>query len=254
MSFAAADFHIRWYEDGQLNVAANCLDRHLATRGDKAAIIWEGDDPQRSDAHHLPSSCTTRSAGSPTCSKAHGVKKGDRVAIYLPMIPEAAVAMLACARIGAIHSVVFGGFSPDALRDRIQDCGAKMLITADEGMRGGRKVPLKANADEALSSPGTETVEHVLVVKRTGTAVDMDRPRDIWYNELVAPEPARVRAGGDGRRGPAVHPLHVRLDRQAEGRAAHHRRLPAVRGDDVTRPCSTTTTTTSSGAPPTSAG
>ena len=183
VSYDAADFHIRWYEDGQLNVAGNCLDRHLAARGDKTAILWEGDNPEESAA------ITYRELYHRVCKLANalkslGVQKGDRVTIYLPMIPEAAVAMLACARIGAIHSVVFGGFSPDSLAGRISDCASNVVITADEGIRGGRKVPLKANVDQALSSPGTESVQHVLVVKRTGTSVAM-YGRDRWYHEVV---------------------------------------------------------------------
>jgi acetyl-CoA synthetase len=187
VSYDAANFHIRWYEDGQLNVAANCLDRHLATRGDKTAILWEGDNPDESTA------ITYRELHYKVCKlanalKALGVQKGDRVTIYLPMIPEAAVAMLACARIGAIHSVVFGGFSPDSLAGRISDCASTVVITADEGIRGGKKVPLKANVDQALSSPGTETVQHVLVVKRTGSNVAM-YGRDRWYHEVVDGQP-----------------------------------------------------------------
>ncbi len=187
VSYDAANFHIRWYEDGQLNVAANCLDRHLATRGDKTAILWEGDNPDESTR------ITYRELYHKVCKlanalKALGVQKGDRVTIYLPMIPEAAVAMLACARIGAIHSVVFGGFSPDSLAGRIADCASTVVITADEGVRGGRKVPLKANVDQALSAPGTETVQHVLVVKRTGTNVAMYQ-RDKWYEEVVGGQP-----------------------------------------------------------------
>ena len=187
VSYDAANFHIRWYEDGQLNVAANCLDRHLATRGDKTAILWEGDNPGESTA------ITYRELYYKVCKlanalKALGVQKGDRVTIYLPMIPEAAVAMLACARIGAIHSVVFGGFSPDSLAGRISDCASTVVITADEGIRGGKKVPLKANVDQALSSPGTETVQHVLVVKRTGSSVAM-YGRDQWYHEVVDGQP-----------------------------------------------------------------
>jgi acetyl-CoA synthetase len=183
VSYDAASFHIRWYEDGQLNVAANCLDRHLATRGDKTAILWEGDDPGQS------ARITYRELHQKVCRLANalkslGVQKGDRVTIYLPMIPEAAVAMLACARIGAIHSVVFGGFSPDSLAGRISDCASTVVITADEGVRGGKKVPLKANVDQALTSPGTETVQHVLVVKRTGANVAM-YGRDRWYHEVV---------------------------------------------------------------------
>ncbi|MBX3500017.1 MAG: acetate--CoA ligase [Alphaproteobacteria bacterium] len=175
--------HIRWYYDGVLNVSANCIDRHLAKRAGQTAIIWEGDDP--ADSKHI----TYGEMHEQVCRlanvlKARGVKKGDRVTIYLPMIPEAAYAMLACARIGAIHSVVFGGFSPDSLVNRIQDCDSNVVITADEGLRGGRKVPLKANADEALKScPGVKTM---IVVRRTGGAVAMSAGRDVWYHEECA--------------------------------------------------------------------
>jgi len=177
------DVHIRWFADGTLNVAANCLDRHLAIRGDQTAIIWEGDDPK--DSQHI----TYRDLHERVCRLANamtdlGVKKGDRVTIYLPMIPEAAVAMLACARIGAIHSVVFGGFSPDSLAGRVQDCDSSLVITADEGLRGGRKVPLKANVDKALET--SWSVKSVIVVKRTGGAVHMVSGRDHWYDDLVA--------------------------------------------------------------------
>ncbi|MGN6521482.1 MAG: acetate--CoA ligase [Dokdonella sp.] len=189
VSFDARDLHIRWYADGQLNLAANCLDRHLATRGDKTAIIWEGDDPSQSRR------ISYRELHAEVCKAANllthlGVGKGDRVAIYLPMIPEAAVAMLACARIGAVHTVVFGGFSPDSLAGRIADSGCKIVITADEGMRGGKKVPLKINVDEALQRPGTNSVETVLVVRHTGGAVAMQPPRDRWWHALMEGQPA----------------------------------------------------------------
>jgi acetyl-CoA synthetase len=185
VSFAAHDLHIRWYHDGELNLAANCLDRHLATRGDKTAILWEGDDPNESRA------ISYRELHAMVCRAANllkhlGVRAGDRVTIYLPMIPEAAVAMLACARIGAIHSVVFGGFSPDSLAGRIADSTSKLVITADEGVRGGKKVPLKVNVDEALTRPGTASVETVLVVRRTGAPVPMQAPRDRSWEALVA--------------------------------------------------------------------
>ncbi len=188
-NFAPDDFHISWYVGGKLNVSSNCLDRHLATRGDKVAILWEGDDP--SDSRTL----TYRELHAEVCRcanalKSLGVRKGDRVTIYLPMIPEIAVAMLACARIGAIHSVVFGGFSAEALGGRIADCGSSVVITADEGVRGGKRVPLKRNVDEALSIAGTDCVEHVLVVKRTGAAVAMYSPRDQWYADLVSRQDA----------------------------------------------------------------
>ncbi len=174
---------IKWYEDGELNVSANCLDRHLATRGDQVAIIWEGDNPAESKK------ITYRELHADVCRlanvlKGHGVDKGDCVTIYMPMIPEAAVAMLACARIGAVHSVVFGGFSPGALKDRILDCNSKLVITADEGVRGGKHVPLKANVDEALK--GCPDVATVLVVKRTGGKVEWQEGRDHWYHEEVA--------------------------------------------------------------------
>ena len=179
-SFGPGDVSIKWYEDGSLNVCANCVDRHLAKRGDQVAILWEGDEPD------MDIKITYRQLHERVCRlanvlKKHGVKKGDRVTIYLPMIPEAAYAMLACARIGAIHSVVFGGFSPDSLAGRVQDCESSIVITADEGVRGGRKVPLKANTDKALEK--SPTVQRVLVVKRTNGAVPMVEGRDYWLNE-----------------------------------------------------------------------
>ncbi len=189
VSFDASDLHIRWYEDGTLNVAANCLDRHLATRGDKTAIIWEGDDPAESRR------ISYRELHAEVCKAANmltslGIGKGDRVAIYLPMIPEAAVAMLACTRIGAVHTIVFAGFSPDSLASRIADSRCKLVITADEGLRGRKKVPLKANVDEALKRPSTNSVETVLVVRRTDGAIDMQTPRDRWWHALVDGQPA----------------------------------------------------------------
>ncbi|GGY30957.1 acetyl-coenzyme A synthetase [Rhodanobacter panaciterrae] len=184
VSFDPKDLHIRWYTDGQLNVSANCLDRQLATRGDKVAIIFEGDDPN--DSRKI----TYRELHTEVCKFANtlknlGVVKGDRIAIYLPMIPEAAVAMLACARLGAIHSVVFGGFSPDSLAGRIADSTAKVVITADEGLRAGKRIPLKVNVDAALERPGTNSVETVIVVRRTGGAVAMQSPRDRYYHTLM---------------------------------------------------------------------
>jgi acetyl-CoA synthetase len=184
VSFDAKDLHIRWYEDGELNVSANCLDRQLEKRGDKVAIIFEGDDPNESRK------ITYRELHTEVCKFANtlkhlGVVKGDRVAIYLPMIPEAAVAMLACARLGAIHSVVFGGFSPDSLAGRIADSQAKVVITADEGLRAGKRIPLKVNVDAALERPGTNSVETVIVVRHTGGATAMQSPRDRYYHTLM---------------------------------------------------------------------
>ncbi|MGD0503567.1 MAG: acetate--CoA ligase [Steroidobacteraceae bacterium] len=183
-SYAESDVHIRWFYDGTLNVASNCLDRHLQKRGAKTAIIWESDDPELSE------SISYRQLYERVCQcanalKSLGVEKGDRVTIYLPMIPEIAIAMLACARIGAIHSVVFAGFSSDALGGRIADCNSSVVITADEGLRGGKRIPLKRTVDGALTTAGTECVKHVLVVRRTGARVAMFAPRDCWYEELV---------------------------------------------------------------------
>ncbi|HMA98131.1 MAG TPA: acetate--CoA ligase, partial [Wenzhouxiangella sp.] len=184
-SFAKEDLHVRWFEDGTLNVSANCLDRHLADRGDQTAIIWEGDDPDTSlnisyrDLHQKV--CRLANA-----LRDQGVSKGDRVTLYLPMIPEAAVAMLACARIGAVHSVVFGGFSPGALADRIVDCESSVVITADQSMRGGKKVPLKTNVDKALAQDRVTTVKNVIVVKRTGGDIEWTDGRDLWYEEITA--------------------------------------------------------------------
>ncbi|MEM6947641.1 MAG: acetate--CoA ligase [Pseudomonadota bacterium] len=187
-SYAPGDVRIKWYEDGVLNVSYNCLDRHLETRGDKAALIWEGDSPEES--HTL----TYRQLHAAVCKfanvlKGMGVKKGDRVTIYMPMILEAAYAMLACSRIGAVHSVVFGGFSPEALAGRIVDCESRFVITADEGLSGARTVPLKANCDAACAQAGV-SVDKVLVVQRTGGEVDMAPGRDVWLHEAGADVPA----------------------------------------------------------------
>jgi len=187
-SFHEADFGIKWFEDGTLNLATNCLDRHLAERGDTTAILWEPDSPDEADRR-----ITYRELHESVCRfanllKSRGVKRGERITIYLPMVPEAAVAMLACARIGAIHSIVFAGFSPDALAGRITDCDSRVIITADEGLRGGRKVPLKANVDEALTQcPGVDTV---IVLQRTGADVPHVAGRDVDWAAGVAVQPA----------------------------------------------------------------
>jgi acetyl-CoA synthetase len=192
-----SDLSVKWYEDGVLNVAVNCLDRHLKTRGDKPAIIWEGDDPSNSKTF------TYKQAHLEVCRFANvlkdiGVKKGDRVTLYMPMIPEAGFAMLACARIGAVHSVVFGGFSPEALAGRITDCDSTVVITADEGVRGSKSIPLKANCDAAcdIAAKAGKPVSKVLCVRRTGGDVNWDKGRDVWLHEAVknvsddcAPEP-----------------------------------------------------------------
>ena len=186
-TYGPNDVSIRWFEDGTLNASHNCLDRHLEIRGEQAAIIWEGDDPNNDKI------LTYRELHSEVCKFANGLKflgarKGDRVTIYLPMIPEIAIAVLACARIGAIHSVVFGGFSPDALAGRIQDCNSNIVITSDEGMRGGRPIPLKANTDAALEK--CPSVSHCIVVSRTGANINMTAKRDVWYHDLIADQSA----------------------------------------------------------------
>ena len=184
VSYARDDLHIRWFEDGTLNACYNCVDRHLASKGDDVAIIWEGDDPDRDlkltyrDLHER----VCRFANS---LKALGAEKGDRITIYMPMIPEAAIAMLACARIGAVHSVVFGGFSPDALAGRIHDCESNIVITADKGVRGGKVVPLKANVDAAAERAEVTTLEKVLVVRNTGADIEWTDGRDHWLHELA---------------------------------------------------------------------
>ena len=183
-SFNEADFGIKWFADGTLNLSANALDRHLATRGDQVAIIWEPDEPTDQGRKITYAQLHGEVCQFANLLKAKGVKKGDRVTIYLPMVPEAAVAMLACARIGAIHSIVFAGFSPEALAGRIQDCDSQIVLTADEGLRGGKKVPLKANVDEALTHcPGVETV---IVLRRTGAEVAMVPGRDVDWAEASA--------------------------------------------------------------------
>ena len=182
--FTPNDVSIQWYADGQLNVAANCLDRHLANHGEEIAIIWEGDDPSQS--RHI----SYRELHQEVCQfsnalLAQGAKKGDVITLYMPMIPEAAVAMLACARIGAVHSVIFGGFSPEAIAGRVQGASSNIVITADEGLRGGKKVSLKANVDAGLAN--VDCVDTVIVVKRTGADINWVPGRDVWYGDIVGP-------------------------------------------------------------------
>jgi len=186
-SYDPHNVSIKWFEDGTLNAAYNCIDRHLAKRGDQTAIIWEGDDPK--DDKKI----TYKQLHAEVCRfanvlKARGVKKGDRVTIYMPMIPEAAISILACARIGAVHSVIFAGFSPDSIAGRVEDCQSSVIVTADEGLRGGRKIPLKANVDEACKK--VAGVTSVIVVKRTNAPVNMQAGRDIYYDDIAKTVPA----------------------------------------------------------------
>jgi len=195
---------ISWFKDGRLNASYNCIDRHVEKDGDRTAIIWAADEPghyERISYRKLLAE-TSRMAN---VLKKHGIKAGDRVAIYLPMIPELAYTMLACARIGAVHSVVFGGFSANALADRIADCGAKMVITADMGKRGSKAIPLKVSVDEALTFDGTDCVEHVLVVKNTGDEINWVAGRDHWYAALTEV----VSAEHQAKSFPAEHPLFI---------------------------------------------
>jgi acetyl-CoA synthetase len=220
---------IRWFHDGVLNVAANCVDRHLAKRADQVAILWEGDDPATSKK------ITYRELHGQVCRMANalkelGAKKGDRITIYLPMIPEAAYAMLACARIGAIHSVVFGGFSPDSLANRIIDCDSNIVVTADEGLRGGKPVPLKVNTDEALKK--APMVKKVLVVKHTGGKVGWDTKRDVWWHEIAAKVPAECPPEPWARK--TRFSSSIRRVRPASPRACCTRPgLPRLRLDDA---------------------
>ena len=216
----------QWFVGGKLNASVNCLDRHVRTaRRNKAAIIWEGEPGDRRTLTYWD---LLRQVGAfANVLKSLGVKKGDRVALYLPLIPELAIAMLACARIGAVHSVVFGGFSAESLRDRINDAQAVLLVTADGGYRRGQVVPLKQMADEALRE--TPSIKNVVVVQRQAGGpipVDIKEGRDHWYHRLMQHAECALRAGADGRRGHAVHPLHVRHDRETEGHRAYDRRLP----------------------------
>ncbi len=185
-TFEYPDVSIKWYEDGTLNVSANCIDRHLEKRGDQTAIIWEGDEPT-DDLHITYKQLHEHVCRLSNAMKAQGIKKGDRVTLYMPMVPEAAYAMLACTRIGAVHSIVFGGFSPDALAGRLVNCQSEYIITADEGLRGGKKIPLKANTDAAceIAAKDGQAVKSIIVVKRTGGDINWVEGRDVWYHDVV---------------------------------------------------------------------
>ena len=246
--------HAKWFVGGKLNVSANCLDRHVRTaRRNKAAFIWEGEPGDRRTLTYWD--LYRQVCEFANVLKSLGVKTGDRVAIYLPLIPELAIAMLACARIGAVHSVVFGGFSSESLRDRINDSQCVLLVTADGGYRRGQIVPLKQMADEALRD--TPSIKNVVVVQRQAGApfpVDIQEGRDHWYHRLMQHASAVCEPEADGRRGHALHPLHVRHHREAQGDRSHDRRLPRghVRHDEVG--LRSQGQTTSTGARPTSAG
>ena len=183
VSFASDDVHIRWFADGTLNACYNCVDRHLPEKKDDVAILWEGDDPSR-DEKITYGQLHSRVALFANALKAMGAKRGDRITLYMPMIPEAAIAMLACARIGAVHSVVFGGFSPEALAGRISDCASNIVITADEGVRGAKSIPLKKNVDAAVINPLVTTLEKVLVIKNTGASIPWNNETDVWLHEI----------------------------------------------------------------------
>ncbi len=221
----------KWFEDGTLNVSYNCLDRNVeAGKGDKVAIIFEADDGKVTRVTYkqlLERTCQLANG-----LKSLGIKKGDRVVIYMSMSIEGVVAMQACARIGAIHSVVFGGFSAQSVRDRVQDAGAVAIITADEQLRGGKQLPLKAIVDEAIALGGCESLKNVVVYQRTGGKIAWEPSRDRWLHELMRQPAHHLRTRMGGRRAPAVPAVHQRLHRQAQGRAAQHRRLPAACGAD----------------------
>ena len=230
-SFGPGSVSIKWFADGTTNVAQNCIDRHLLRLKNHTAIIWEGDDPK--DSKHI----TYQELYDEVCRlanvlKAHGVKKGDTVTIYLPMIPEAAYAMLACARIGAIHSVVFAGFSPDSLAGRIEDCRSKLLITADEGLRGGRKTQLKAHADEAVAKTGG-IVKTMLVVRHTGGAVAWVDGRDVWYHEATSNAAAECPCAEMNAEDPLFILYTSGSTGTPKGRRAHDGRLSRLCRDDA---------------------
>ncbi len=221
--FTLGRVSIKWYEDGVLNACVNCVDRHLPQRADQTAIIFEPDDPETPARHITYAELSDKVNRMANVLLSQGVMRGDRVVIYLPMIPEAAFAMLACARIGAIHSIVFAGFSPDALANRINDCGAKIVITADTAPRGGRRTALKSNADAALLHCSDRV--RCLVVKHTGDQTTWVQGRDVDVHGDDGTGQPRLPAAPDGGRGSAVHPVHLGVDGQAQGRRAFDRRL-----------------------------
>lgn len=253
VSYRLEDFHIRWFEDGELNASVNCLDRHLTLRGDKTALLFEPDAPDTSSYRMTYRELYERVCQLGNTLRHLGIEKGDRVTIYLPMIPDAVVAMLACARIGAIHCVVFGGFAANSIADRVIDCGSKLIITADEGLRGGRKIPLKANVDAALKITGTQSVETVLVVRHTGGTVNMHPPRDRWFHNVVDIQPTECAP----ERMNAEDPLFILYTSGSTGKPKGCCTRPAAiwcTPATLMKPYSTCTKTMSTGALPTSAG
>ena len=217
----------QWFDDGELNASANCLDRHMGTPVEnKTAIIFEADDGTVTQVSYKE--LLARVSQFANALKAQGIQKGDRVIVYMPMTIEGVIAMQACARIGATHSVVFGGFSAKALQERIIDAGAVAVITANYQLRGGKELPLKAIVDDGIALGGCESIKTVLVYERTPTACNMVAGRDKTFDRGAEGPEHRMRADAGGRRASALHPLHLRLHRQAQGRAARHRRLPAV--------------------------
>ena len=231
--FTADPIQVRFFEGGKTNLSVNCLDRHVEKgKGDKVAIIWEPGDAKEPERWFTYRELQEQVCKFANVLKAQGAKKGDRVTLYLPMIPELAIAMLACTRIGVIHSIVFGGFSAESLAERIVDAESHMLITCDGVYRGAKAVQQKSNADRAIQIAGDRgvAVDKCIVVRRTGMEVVEEAGRDLWWHDLDGGGLERMRTRADGRRGPAVHPLHVRFNRKAQGGAAHHGRVHDLHG------------------------